>query len=317
MSEPFVFIRFCEPSYARLSFVAELWNTLSSFCYCIPAVYFWILIDRYRQALPECFTSGVVWKYRLCAACWFILGLGSAAFHAFQTLWAELWDEIGMLVSILGLSYCLIDLHPLTTSKRANWFYGTLLLSVLGALLLYIQLMYHPFFAATFIVAAFVPLLLSWTLPMNLNRTAVKYYEEHQRGQSRAARSAKEGAMKACYSMSPFGSLNMNRGVLIGILISLIGYVIWHLDQKCLHENWQPSNPVLYELDYFYWAHPFWHVATASGSLFFFDAMLKVRVDAFKSPLVRKPGTGSFVALYSFASSIKVLMGFRSGAHSA
>jgi hypothetical protein len=317
MPEPFVFIRFCEPSYARFSFIAELWNTLSSFSYCIPAVYFWMLTNRYRAALPECFTSAVVWRYKLCAACWFILGFGSAAFHAFQTLWAELWDEIGMLVSILALSYCMIDLHPLTTSKRANWFYGTLFLAVLGALLLYIQLMYHPFFAATFIIAAFVPLLLSWTLPMNMNKSTVKFYEESTRGPSRATRTAKDSAKKISNSLSLFGSMGMNSGVTIGILISLIGYAVWHIDQKCLTANWKPSNPEIYELDYFYWAHPFWHVATAAGSMFIFDAMLKVRVDAFKSPLVRKPETGSFVPIYSFASSVKVLLGLRSRAQSS
>ena len=111
MPSPNVFITFCEPTHIRSAVIAEFWNTISSFCYCLPAIYFWILTNRFRSALPECFTPGVVWRYKLCAFCWIMLGFGSAAFHAFQTLWAEMWDEIGMLFSILSLSYCLIDLQ--------------------------------------------------------------------------------------------------------------------------------------------------------------------------------------------------------------
>ncbi len=246
MQELATFIKFCEPTYQRVSFVAEFWNTMSSFAYCVPAIHFWILTERFGRSIPECFTSTTVWRYKLCAACWFILGLGSAAFHSFQTIWAEMWDEIGMLVAILSLSFCLFDLHPLTTSKRASWFYGILILSVFAALLVYIQIMHHPFFVATFLLAAHVPLLLAMTMPINMNRVCVKLFKEKLRGPTRASRAAEDSAKKISRSLSLFGSLSSNRGVFIGILLSVIGYAIWHIDQKCVSDNWKP----IYSLPY-------------------------------------------------------------------
>lgn len=311
------FIQFCEPTYSRSNHIAELWNTLSSFAYCLPAVYFWILTNRYKAALPDCFPAHIVRRYKLCALAWFVLGLGSAAFHALQTIWAELWDEIGMLVSILGLSVCLFDLHPWTTSKRANWFYGSLGLSVFVALMVYIQIMYHPFFAATFIVSALVPAGLLITLPLNVNRGAIKLYQETVRRSSRAGDAALESVTQTSNSLSPFGSLNMNKATLIGIAFALAGYAIWHVDQLCVAESWKPSAHGWYELDWFYWTHPFWHVATACSSLFFFDAMLKVRVETFKSPLLRKALTGSFVPIFSFGSSVKVFLGMHASKRSS
>lgn len=312
-----VFITFCEPNHVRSTTIAEFWNTISSFCYCIPAIYFWILTNRYRNALPESMTTGAVWRYKLCASCWIMLGLGSAAFHAFQNLWTEMWDEIGMMFSILSLSYCLVDLHPWTTSRRANWFYGSLFLAVFAALMVYVQIMYHPFFAATFLITSLVPLVLSWTMPINMNRLTVKLYEEIVQRRSRAARAAKDSALKVSYSVSPLGRLDPNISVLIGIMICLLGYAIWHIDQRCVAAGWKPTDVNFYEFDWYYWAHPFWHLATAAGSLFFFDSMLKVRVETHQSPLLRRPETGSFVPLYSFTNSVKVLLGVRTHVHSS
>jgi hypothetical protein len=216
-----------------------------------------------------------------------------------------------MLLSILTLSYCLIDLHPWTTSRRANWFYGTLFLSVFVALLIYIQIMHHPFFAATFIIAALVPTLLVITLPLNVNKGAVKLYHEAARGPSRANLAAFDSMTKVSNTLSPFGSLGMNKATAIGIATAILGYAVWHIDQKCVSEDWKPSAHGWYELDWFYWTHPFWHTATACASMFFFDSILKVRVEAFKSPLLRKPATGSFVPKFSFTSSVKVFLGLQ------
>lgn len=305
------FIVFCEPAYARLPIIAELWNTLSSFAYCLPALYFWNLTDKYRKALPECFPENVVLQCKLCAIAWFILGLGSAAFHAFQTVWAELWDELGMLVAILTISFCLFDLHPLTTGKRALRFYGLLILLVVAASLVYIQIMYHPFFAMTFLVASLVPAFLLVTLPMNMNRGRIKYYHESPKGSSKIPDAGREAVLKVSSALSPFGSLGMNKAVLCGISLSLLGYSVWHVDQKCVHEKWDATIPRFYELDWYHWAHPFWHFSTAVASLFFFDAMLKVRVEAYLSPLSRRPETGSFISMFSFNSSLQLLLGIR------
>ena len=302
------FIQFCEPTYIRSQFIAELWNTLSSFMYCVTAIYFWFLINRFKHSLPECFPDHVVTRYRLCAFSWFMLGFGSAAFHAFQTIWAELWDEIGMMVAIVSISYSLVDLHPLTTSKRASWFYASLFTFVSTSAIIYIKIMHHPFFAASFMIAAIVPTILLITLPINLNKSAKVFLEVEQRA-SRSVTMARDEMHKQMNSMSAFGGLTMNRSTWIGISLALLGYAIWHIDQKCVHENWSPADTNFYELDWFYWTHPFWHVSTAISTLFFFDSMLKVRVEYFVSPLLRRDLTGSFISRFSFVSALKVLVG--------
>ena len=304
-------IKFCEPTYTRFENVAELWNTLSSFAYCIPALILAFQTRKYRTEFPNCFTTGVYWRFMLCATSWFALGLGSAAFHALQTVWAELWDEIGMLVATLSISFCLFDLHPLTTSRKANWFYGSLILLTVSTILVYVQIMYHPFFATCFMISALIPLFISLTLPINLNMGPVKLYHEKHIRETRAAISARENASKTIDSMSVFGSMKRNTSLLLGIGISIVGYGIWHIDQKCVRDDWKPSEHGMYELDWFYWCHPLWHVCTALGSLFFFDAMSKVRVESYHSSLLRRDGTGSFISVFSVASSLKLLLGIR------
>jgi hypothetical protein len=304
------FIQFCEPTYIRSPPIAELWNTLSSFMYCVAAMYFWILINRFKESLPESFPENVVLRYRMCALSWFMLGFGSAAFHAFQTIWAELWDEIGMMVAIVSISYGLVDLHPLTTSRRASWFYASLLTFVSISAGIYIKIMHHPFFAASFMIAAIVPTILVITLPINLNKS-VKLYDEVQQRVTRSATSAREEMLRQMKSMSAFGGLSMNGSTWVGISLALLGYAIWHIDQRCVHDKWQPGDAYFYELDWFYWTHPFWHVSTAISTLFFFDSMLKVRVEYFVSPLLRRDLTGSFITRFSFVSAMKVMVGVK------
>lgn len=303
-------IKFCEPTFTRSLWIAEFWNTISSFAYCLPAIVLIWITERCSEEFPAIFTPGVIWRHRVCAVCWILLGLGSAAFHATQTVWGELWDEIGMLAATLSINFCLYDLHPLTTSKRANWFYGLMLAFSIIVMAVYVQLMHHPFFAACFIASALVPLGITITLPIDINGGRIKLYEEKSLRETRAAGAAKLFAMAKINKLSLLGSLDRVKGVYGGVVATLLGYAIWHIDQKCVADGWMPTDGHLYEKDYFYWAHPLWHVCTAIGTFFFFDSMCKVRVESFYSPLVRRIGTGSFIPMFSLATSLRHLGGF-------
>lgn len=306
MSDTGTFIKFCEPAHQRTPYIAELWNTLSSFAYCVSAIHFLYQVNAYQEAVPECFPSHLVWRFRLSAFAWFVLGLGSAAFHAYQTLWAELWDEIGMLIAILSVSYCLFDLHPLTTSHRANWFYGSLVLFMATTLLIYVQIMYHPFFALCFMVSALIPALITVTLPMRINTGNVKLYQETGESVNHSIKEYKALFRKKGYALSTFGDMSVDKLFKLGIGFALLGYVIWHIDQRCVADGWGHDPRHAYETYWYYWTHPLWHTFTALGTMFFFDALLKIRIESYVSPLVRRTGTGSFIPNFSFGSSLRI-----------
>lgn len=306
-----VFIKFCEPAYHYTPFIAEFWNTLSSFTYCLASLHFIFQVNRFRKELPECFPPQLVRRFHFSALAWFILGLGSAAFHAFQTLWAELWDEIGMLLAILSLSYCLFDLHPLTTSHRANWFYGSLVLFMVATLIVYVQIMYHPFFALCFIVSALVPALIAATMPMRINKgVGVKLYQEEPGSTTRSLKAYRKLLTERANALSLFGGIGVDTLVKGGILTALLAYAIWHVDQHCVAQGWTHDSTFAYEYTWYYWSHPLWHCLTAVAVVCFFDAMLKIRLESFISPLMRRIGTGSFIPNFSFASSLRIFFKF-------
>ena len=304
-------IKFCEPSYVRLQSIAEFWNTFSSFAYCLTGLFFAIQTERFRKTFPQCFPRGVIWRYRLCALSWQILGFGSAAFHAYQTVPTELWDEIGMFLVSFTTSFGLFDLHPLTTSRKASWFYGALTLFVITTILIYVNIMYHPFFAMMFMVSVLIPVTIGATLPMNMNRGRVKLYKEKDEVEQKAIKSTRDVAVQLAASISPTGTMAAGQDLTYCVICALVGYTIWHIDQKCVRDHWAPQDVNYYEFNWFYWCHPAWHTLTALGAAFACDAMLKIRVESFLSPLLRRDGTGSFVPEFSIASSLKLLFNFR------
>jgi dihydroceramidase len=83
----------CEPDYVVSHYVAEFWNTMSSFLIFFYGIYG---IVMHPWAERRFFTA-------LC--CFIVVGLGSAAFHA--TLWRsmQLMDELPMLWSNSAFSY--------------------------------------------------------------------------------------------------------------------------------------------------------------------------------------------------------------------
>jgi hypothetical protein len=304
-------IEFCEPTYVRVAWIAEFWNAVSSLAYCVPGIMLIWLTERCGREFPAIFNRGVVWRQRLCGICWILLGLGSAAFHATQTVWAELWDEIAMFASVLSVNFCLFDMHPLTTSRRAVWFYGALLLFTALTVGVYVQIQFHPFFAACFMVSALVPLALSATLPIDINGGKVKLYEEKPLRVTRATDAARLSALATIAGISILGPMERTRSIWVGAIVSVVGYTIWHIDQRCVKDHWPTLHPELYELDWYYWAHPMWHVCTSVAVVFFLDAICKLRLESFFSPLARRLETGSFISIFSVGTSLKYLSGIQ------
>ena len=266
------YIRFCEPVYVRNSSIAEWWNTLSSLAYCVVGLYFAHQSHVFHVNFPEIFTSGVIMINRLFTISWLVLGFGSASFHAFQTFPAELWDEIGMFVVTFMTSVCMYNLHPVTSGHSAYWFYGLYMLFVLTCIFVYIGIANHQFFVLMFLVSVLIPLVIGATLPDPFSSA------EEETLQRREVQSL---VLKLTEEESILGHLPSAQNVFRATVTAVIGYVAWQTDQHCVRYGWTSTNPQLYELDWYYWCHPMWHILTAIASIFGCDALLRVRVEYF------------------------------------
>jgi cytochrome b subunit of formate dehydrogenase len=121
-----------------------------------------------------------------------------------------------MLLVSFTVSFGLFDLHPLTTSRKANWFYGALTLFVITTVLVYVQLMYHPFFAVMFAISAIIPFAIAVTLPMNMNRGDVKYYKEIEKHVEKAE--TREVYRATANHLSITGTMNMSGDVYFAVM---------------------------------------------------------------------------------------------------
>ena len=265
-------IRFCEPVYIRSNSIAEWWNTLSSLAYCVVGCVFAYQSEKFHTNFPEIFTTRVVWINRAFSISWLVLGLGSASFHAFQTIPTELWDEIAMFVVTFLTSACMCDIHPITSGNSAYWFYGSYILFVLASIFVYIELMNHEFFVLMFLISVLIPLVIGATLPESIpNAEQALSYRDRVRSI----------VLDLTESHSFVGQLVSAQNVTRAVTIAIIGYVAWQTDQHCVRSDWGPTNPQLYELDWYYWCHPIWHTLTAVAAVFGCDALLKVRMESF------------------------------------
>lgn len=93
-------LRRCEANYAVTYYVAEFWNTISS----LPMIYMgWYGLKRTRSfASPE---------HRFSLAFMFlgVVGVGSTLFHMTLRKWAQLLDEVPMLMCNAVFLYCLME----------------------------------------------------------------------------------------------------------------------------------------------------------------------------------------------------------------
>ncbi len=207
------------------------------------------------------------------------------------------------MVASFSVAFGMADLHPWTTSSRAQYFYGSMVLFVTLCILIYVEIMHHPFFAVSFIVTSLIPLGLMITLPVFVQKSYQFYQEVNQ---TKRARIEKKEQI-----VSLFRQLPLSQCVTIGTISALTGYAIWHIDQKCVRDGWEAPTEYAYEYDWWYWAHPAWHVLTALSTVFFNDALIKVRMETYRSSLARREKTGSFITIVGLRESVNIIIGLR------
>lgn len=234
------------------------------------------------------YATSIAIRYSIAFTCWFLLGIGSALFHATQTGWGEFLDEIGMVASVTASCFTLQNVHPLTTSRRGSSFYIVFSAFVLLTSIVYAQLMYHPFFTASFFVTSGIQYLLLATLPVSANRGKKKLYREVPLSDATIQGIPPSFATSASRSLASSGRLSF--------ILSVVALAIWHVDQLCVHEAW-PIPSGTYEIYWYYWTHPLWHVLTAMSLYFFLETLVNARVETNLSRLARKTGTGSFITV--------------------
>ena len=244
--------------------------------------------------MPHVFTRGVmiryathsaqllIHRYYICFVSWCILGFGSATFHATQTLWGEVFDEVGMVISIAAACLTLYGVHPLTVGRRGAHFYSVFILFITGSSIAYINLQYHPFFAICFMASVTVVILLVSTLPV----LADKLYLTNPDDSWKQTNSKLD---------PPFLRIPLRASLRLSVALALSGYASWHVDQACVHGEWPAPSEDAYELYWWYWSHPLWHVLTAGGMFFLMYAVIQARIETVRSGLKRRPGTGSFL----------------------
>jgi dihydroceramidase len=90
-------VDWCEPNYALSAWVAEPFNTLSSFAMVLVGLYGWY---RHRS-YPA--------RYRVAYALLALVGVGSVAFHATLKQPTQMLDELPMLYLALVIVFILLD----------------------------------------------------------------------------------------------------------------------------------------------------------------------------------------------------------------
>lgn len=130
----------CEPNYAGSKFIAEFWNTLSS----LPLLFFglWGLYHTRKHASKE-------YRFVFAFLSLIVVGCGSVAFHATLRRYAQMMDEMPMLLADLIMLYCLIEMHPVR--PRFPWLPHVLLLCSVLLCLAYVMLSWYICFVVMFI----------------------------------------------------------------------------------------------------------------------------------------------------------------------
>ena len=80
----------CEPNFVWSSYIAEWWNTWSSFAF--------IVVGSYGLMKTQPCAS--LRRYRMCYYFTIIVGVGSALFHSTLTRWGQISDEVSMIMCV-------------------------------------------------------------------------------------------------------------------------------------------------------------------------------------------------------------------------
>lgn len=145
--------QFCEPKYATSQYVAEFYNSISSFIYVFAAAY--VLSKREARRDPMIFCTGVSVA---------VIGVGSVAFHGTMLFEYELCDEVPMLImiSIALLNKC--GCHPLLLTRGRCLGFGLLVTcSCVTTIVVYAKYAIYEFFVAAFTVLVVLDTALACT----------------------------------------------------------------------------------------------------------------------------------------------------------
>jgi hypothetical protein len=207
---------------------------------------------------------------------WTCLGFGSALFHASQTFWGEVLDEVGMILVSTSICYALKDIHPLTTSERGKRFYCLYTLLTTFSMTVYVANGNHLFFSICYILNVLTSVIILLTLPIHDDDVSIY----------RRIRSKSSG-------MKNF-KLQSKSASRAAVLSALLGYAIWHIDQRCVREGWITDHD-LYEMYYYQWSHPAWHCLTAFAGYCVYRGIIYGRLATVNGGFVRKEKSGSFL----------------------
>mmetsp|Transcript_24965 Transcript_24965/g.44386 ORF Transcript_24965/g.44386 Transcript_24965/m.44386 type:complete len:279 (-) Transcript_24965:303-1139(-) len=154
-------IDFCEPHYGVTPYVAEFYNSLSSLIYVFMGTYGFVATMRMNCR----------WIYPILFATLTLIGIGSTIFHGTMRWWAELWDELPMLLFGFLILVCLQGTHPVTSGTVGTYFYIAVTLGIVSAAVFYVKYQFYEIFLHSFTAIIVVAVLLGFTMKTNSSQT--------------------------------------------------------------------------------------------------------------------------------------------------
>ena len=130
-------VDWCEPNYTHTRYVAEFWNTLSSFPMIVAGLIGLGCCRRYRLER----------RFWCCYAMLMTVGVGSVLFHGTLQWWGQAADELPMIYASAAYFYATVEANVQQT--RRPWLYMAELLYCLFFTVAYFG---HPQFFVAFVV---------------------------------------------------------------------------------------------------------------------------------------------------------------------
>mmetsp|Transcript_1839 Transcript_1839/g.5410 ORF Transcript_1839/g.5410 Transcript_1839/m.5410 type:complete len:239 (-) Transcript_1839:91-807(-) len=131
--------------------IAEFWNCVSNVCFIV--VGFASMRHNLRLRMP--------WAFVAADSMLMVVGLGSVIFHATQSWFGEILDELPMSILALFYFWCIKDLHWLTSKPYDSVSYGLMAIVCLFSWRSYIVLHDFKTFTDLFTLQVAIPSLIS------------------------------------------------------------------------------------------------------------------------------------------------------------
>ena len=145
--------QFCEPKYATSPYVAEFYNSLSSFIYVFAAIY--ALSKPAARRDPMILFTGLSLA---------VIGLGSVAFHGTMLFEFELCDEVPMLIFISIALLNKLGAHPLLLTRARCIAYAAFIISAcVATIVTYAKFAVYELFVLAFTLLVVLDLIMGLT----------------------------------------------------------------------------------------------------------------------------------------------------------